>query len=63
MTLKLCTCRNCGHVTYKKRANPFCSSQCRNKFNTNQETNPNNIQSTAILTGAIDDQSSTANKD
>ncbi len=57
--MKLCTCRNCGHVTYKKRANPFCSSQCRIEYNANQ----GETQSTAILTGAINDQSNTSNKD
>lgn len=55
MTLKLCTCRNCGHVTYKKRVNPFCSSECRNEYNRN------NTQS-AILTGAFHDHSNTPNK-
>jgi hypothetical protein len=52
MTLKLCTCRNCKHVTYKKRVNPFCSSECRNEYNRN------NTQS-AILTGATHENSNT----
>lgn len=56
MTLKLCTCRNCNHVTYKKRVNPFCSSECRNEYNRNN-TQP------AILTGASYETSNTQDKD
>ena len=52
MTLKLCTCRNCNHVTYKKRVNPFCSSECRNEYNRNNKKS-------AILTGATHETSYT----
>lgn len=60
MILKLCTCRNCGHVTYKKRVNPFCSSECRNEYNRDNNIQPSNP---AILTGATHDRRNTTNKD
>lgn len=43
--MKICTCRNCGHVHAKVRASAFCSSSCRKAYN-GQNTEP------AILTGA-----------
>lgn len=56
--MRLCTCRYCGHVHYKQRANPFCSSACRKAYADLTKFKP-----TANLTGAINDTNNTSNKD
>lgn len=51
--MKLCTCKQCGHVFAVTKVKPFCSGVCRRDH---QEMN--RTQSPAILVGANTNETS-----
>lgn len=62
MSLKTCTCKNCGHVYISKRIRPFCNNLCRQTFMSANPITSDNNPPHAILIGANEyDQSNTHN--
>lgn len=55
--MKICTCRNCGHVFTVTKPMPFCSASCR-KAHTTKQSNQLTIHE-----GVSHDISNTENKD
>lgn len=54
--MRVCTCRQCGHLFTVVKPMPFCSGTCRKTFTTNQS------QQLTIQVGVLHDHSNT-NKD